>query len=259
MAWTTPRTWVTGELVTAALLNTHIKDNLAYLKNSPDFDGSITVAGSAKVGGTGAGSPATNDIRASGSSILSVYSTDAYNTPPKAQLLFGTKYTSGGTLTNGPYIEGGKENATDSNYSYYLALGTRLSGSAAAEAMRITSAKHVGIGTTAPQGRLHAYDTIGGCLFWIYDGVDGTTRTIIPDGTGDVLYSLIVSYVTRSSAGTVEEGFYGVGITPGTTFDLVSIAGPHVLRLEVTAAGAVTIYRQSGDRTYKVALWLQWL
>lgn len=28
MAWTTPRTWVTGELVTAALLNTHLRDNL---------------------------------------------------------------------------------------------------------------------------------------------------------------------------------------------------------------------------------------
>jgi len=28
MAWTTPRTWVTGEVVTAALLNTHLRDNL---------------------------------------------------------------------------------------------------------------------------------------------------------------------------------------------------------------------------------------
>ncbi len=27
MAWTAPRTWVTGETVTAALMNTHIKDN----------------------------------------------------------------------------------------------------------------------------------------------------------------------------------------------------------------------------------------
>lgn len=27
MAWTTPRTWTTGELVTAALLNTHLRDN----------------------------------------------------------------------------------------------------------------------------------------------------------------------------------------------------------------------------------------
>ncbi len=27
MAWTAPRTWVTGETVTAALLNTHVRDN----------------------------------------------------------------------------------------------------------------------------------------------------------------------------------------------------------------------------------------
>ena len=28
MAWTTPRTWVTGEVVTAALLNAQIKANM---------------------------------------------------------------------------------------------------------------------------------------------------------------------------------------------------------------------------------------
>jgi microcystin-dependent protein len=28
MAWTPPRTWVTGELVTASMLNTHLRDNL---------------------------------------------------------------------------------------------------------------------------------------------------------------------------------------------------------------------------------------
>jgi hypothetical protein len=33
MAWTTPRTWVSGEIVTAALMNTHVRDNLTYLKN----------------------------------------------------------------------------------------------------------------------------------------------------------------------------------------------------------------------------------
>lgn len=31
MPWTTPRTWVTNELVTAALLNTHLRDNLTFL------------------------------------------------------------------------------------------------------------------------------------------------------------------------------------------------------------------------------------
>lgn len=31
MSWTTPRTWVTGELVDAATLNTHVRDDLLYL------------------------------------------------------------------------------------------------------------------------------------------------------------------------------------------------------------------------------------
>lgn len=31
MAWTTPRTWTTGETVTAAIMNTHVRDNLDFL------------------------------------------------------------------------------------------------------------------------------------------------------------------------------------------------------------------------------------
>ncbi|RMF81298.1 MAG: hypothetical protein D6737_05470 [Chloroflexi bacterium] len=33
--WSPPRTWVTGELVTADILNTHIRDNLDFLKDPP--------------------------------------------------------------------------------------------------------------------------------------------------------------------------------------------------------------------------------
>lgn len=32
MAWTTPRTWVAGEVVTASLMNTHVRDNLDALR-----------------------------------------------------------------------------------------------------------------------------------------------------------------------------------------------------------------------------------
>lgn len=32
MAWTSPRTWVAGEIVTAANLNTHLRDNLSELR-----------------------------------------------------------------------------------------------------------------------------------------------------------------------------------------------------------------------------------
>ena len=33
--WTTPKTWVVDELVTAPLLNTHLRDNLGYLFARP--------------------------------------------------------------------------------------------------------------------------------------------------------------------------------------------------------------------------------
>jgi hypothetical protein len=45
MAWTAPRTWVSGELVTAALFNTHIKDNQTFLKDNQDnlIDGTAVI------------------------------------------------------------------------------------------------------------------------------------------------------------------------------------------------------------------------
>ncbi len=39
MAWTAPRTWVVGETVTAALMNTHLRDNLTFLGSTHDHDG----------------------------------------------------------------------------------------------------------------------------------------------------------------------------------------------------------------------------
>lgn len=35
MAWTAPRTWTTGELVTAAIMNTHVRNNLSFLHDAP--------------------------------------------------------------------------------------------------------------------------------------------------------------------------------------------------------------------------------
>lgn len=54
MAWTAPRTWVTGETVTAALLNTHVRDNLKAIGDpwtsyTPTFSGGISAIGNATV------------------------------------------------------------------------------------------------------------------------------------------------------------------------------------------------------------------
>lgn len=46
MAWTTPRTWTTGELVTAALMNTHVRDNLSDLHQDGTWTPTLTFGGS---------------------------------------------------------------------------------------------------------------------------------------------------------------------------------------------------------------------
>jgi hypothetical protein len=49
MAWTTPKTWATSDLTTAALFNTHIKDNLAHLKTPFDDSGKLAALSSSYV------------------------------------------------------------------------------------------------------------------------------------------------------------------------------------------------------------------
>ena len=44
MAWTSPRTWQTGQLVTASNLNTDLRDNLNYLYNRTNLDTAVTTA-----------------------------------------------------------------------------------------------------------------------------------------------------------------------------------------------------------------------
>ncbi len=41
MAWTTPRTWVAGETVTAQLMNLHLRDNLNIVKTHIDDNGNL--------------------------------------------------------------------------------------------------------------------------------------------------------------------------------------------------------------------------
>lgn len=74
MAWTAPRTWVAGELVTASLLNTHIRDNELYLKDAPTFDGNVTITGT--LAQTGAAT-FTGAIVANGDVTLGNASSDA--------------------------------------------------------------------------------------------------------------------------------------------------------------------------------------
>lgn len=51
MSWTTPRTWALGETLTAALLNTHLRDNLQTLRKLNDYAVSVYKSGNQAVSG----------------------------------------------------------------------------------------------------------------------------------------------------------------------------------------------------------------
>jgi hypothetical protein len=121
--------------------------------------------------------------------------------------------------------------------------------------MTLTTAGNVGIGLTAPQGILHTYDTIGGFLIWEYDGLDATVRTVVPNGAGDCLYRLQVTWVFRNSAGVVVSGSIGVS-NGGSTSPTV---GTDTVRIRVNADGSIDVARTAGTNTIKVLLHLLWL
>lgn len=50
MSWTAPRDWVAGEIVTASIMNTHVRDQLRYLKG---LDGVVTTESGLIVDNTG--------------------------------------------------------------------------------------------------------------------------------------------------------------------------------------------------------------
>lgn len=113
---------------------------------------------------------------------------------------------------------------------------------------------NVGIGTTTPQGALHAHDGTGGMMFVTKAGIGATAQTIIPNGTGDVVRGIAGNLVATDGVGVVANAF---NILNPATLDVT--VGSLTLRLEVTAAGALTVKRQSGTGTATLTLLATWL
>ena len=228
MAWTAPRTWATGELVTAAMQNSHVRDNLRYLKG---LDGTVTIESALIV------AAASASLKANATSGNPIY-----------------YWSTAGT---------------DQYHMYYdLASGyLGIVESGVATRMAIKDGGNVGIGNTSPISRLHITDTVMSEANWNYDGLDGTSRTIIPDGAGDVVYGLSFTGLIRSSSAL------GGGIsvftvnaistvyTPGSGAVTIFTegSGANTIIMTFNANGSVTIARGAGSVTYKVALKLFWM
>ena len=110
-----------------------------------------------------------------------LFSTDAYAADKGGTISFGSQYGSSGGETRMSGIFGGKENATNGNYSGYLSFYTRLSGNEPAERMRITSGGFFGIAAVTPRA--------------VFDAACGNA------------HSIISSWQKTASNGTMYNGF----------------------------------------------------
>lgn len=102
MTWTTPRTWVAGETVTAAIMNAHVRDNLNALKNGVQY-GTVSLTFSAAIFATAtvtfpiafAGAPQVAAISLGSSTYFAYLS----STPTTTSVTIGLRSYSSSSFT----------------------------------------------------------------------------------------------------------------------------------------------------------------
>lgn len=253
MAWSAPRTWSVSEVVTAAMMNTHIRDNLKYLKGQA---GGVAIEDMLTVGAATAPSASLHAIRSGSGAQEAIRLDNTTNTSGNGSSI---TWRNAAQSFNTGLIQAMRNGA---GVDFLLQFGATSDFSSVNAPVGMTlSSTGLGIGTTAPQGKLHGYDAISGFLHWKYDGVDGTARTVIPDGAGDVLSRLMAMFVTRAdNAATAAGNALSAVLIPGGGDSVIDTQGGDTLALRVNANGSVDIRRNAGStRTWKVTLWLLWL
>jgi len=160
MAWTTPRTWVTGEVVTAALLNAQIKGNMDL--SAPAI---MTTAGDI-IYASGANTPARLAKDTNSTRVLT--NTGTSNVPAWAQVTLTSGVT--GTL---PVGNGGSGATTLTDGGILLGSGT-----AAVTAMSVLADGEivVGDGSTDPVA-LAAFSSSTGTLKVASGGTGASSLT----------------------------------------------------------------------------------
>lgn len=123
----------------------------------------------------------------------------------------------------------------------------------------ISAGGNVGIGTTSPQGLIHAHDGTGGFLFVTKTGVAGTAVDIIPNGTGDVVRGVYLVGVVYNTTGDKKGVSDFVANGSSVVINGSPSPGTRDLTFAVAASGALTAQRTAGSDTWSISMCCTWL
>lgn len=264
MAWTalTSPMFTVGQIVTAAQMNA-LSDNLRYLKGT---DGPFYVDNNM---GIGTGAPPSTNLQVLGS----IRAGNAASALAGGQRAI-TIRSLGDTCAFSMEASGTSGRAwgffsvdASSTTSVLGAVGsfTVFDQTANLPALTLNASRQLGIGTIAPQTKLHLYDTNGGsCFVTLNDVLSGATPQvagIIPDGAGDCVYGLRCQSVVRCSTGAAQGNSVTVIATGALVGTNIYDDGTSVCSIQIAANGAIQVSKTAGvaGTTFKIALWITWL
>lgn len=228
MAWSSPKTWASGEVLTAAALNMHVRDQLRYLKG---LDGPVQIDNNVTV-------------RSADTTRLTVQSTGT-TTYPGVEIAGNSRVYE---LTVGGSAAGGFANR--------FCIYDRMGGAAR---LVIMPTGTVGFGTLTPAGRVHAAGMSGGgMVFWDANNVGASPVEIVPAGT--VTQGIVISGIFRRSDGGVSHLVPSTSTRPGNTSSFFADGGTtNTFSVTVYANGQAVIFRSGGTLTYQFALQVVYL
>jgi hypothetical protein len=234
MAWTVPTAgadFSVSEVVTAAKMNSHITDNLRYLKG---LDGALTLEGMVLV----APASGVNLFQVKNSGVTQYSQFQFLDHTGGAKMFLGYIGATAGFGARNDTVEIGSVGVPIVFFPNN------------ADAGRITTAGNFGFGTAAPQGRIHAVSAGGGFMFLSANAVDGTLQTLAVAGT--VTQFATFWAIDRNNTGGGLVPASGNSINLGGSFGLVNT---DTVTVAVTGGGAITVQRTAGSSgTHQVLL-----
>jgi hypothetical protein len=239
MGWTAPAAigtdWSVGEVATAAKMNSHLSDNLRYLKG---LDGAVSIDDRLTI-------PVTSGTNGKGlrfaNGATDIANLQSLDLASNSYIFFATNRQFDGTAWQQLNTRAaGLVQITQDALSYST---FPAASSTPTTRFAIDNSGNVGIGTATPQSKLHVAGAGGGFLFLSASAVNNTLQTLAAAGTvtsGAAIYAWDHNNTGGGNVLGTQPVLLGLG-SGGMT-----IVNNDTIKIDLTAGGAITVQRTAG-------------